>query len=204
MTAIRPGRDIWETNFVPDLGAFALKPWEAHGVGSSNIQFLMSEGSMGAHVSEMPVGTYKKAHRHGAGLHVFFIHGTGYTLLWNEGDRDFQRVDWRHGMCFAPPDNMFHQHFDTSPRAARYVAVGFGSKRYPVIWDRRVGSEGKRTDVSIKDGGRPDRVRRPGPAHPRALARRVAQDRRRVADGAVFRRAASGAVNRLKMPGGAK
>jgi hypothetical protein len=48
---------------------------------------------------------------------------------------------------------MFHQHFDTSPQAARYVAVGFGSKRYPVIWDRRVGSEGKRTDVSIKEGG---------------------------------------------------
>ena len=153
MTAIRPGRNLWETNFVPDLGAFELKPWEARGVGSSNIQFLMSEGSMGAHVSEMPVGTYKKGHRHGAGLHVFFIHGTGYTLLWNEGDRDFQRVDWRHGMCFAPPDNMFHQHFDTSPQAARYVAVGFGSKRYPVIWDRRVGSEGKRTDVSIKEGG---------------------------------------------------
>jgi mannose-6-phosphate isomerase-like protein (cupin superfamily) len=153
MTAIRPGRNLWETNFVPDLGAFELKPWEARGVGSSNIQFLMSEGSMGAHVSEMPVGTYKKGHRHGAGLHVFFIHGTGYTLLWNEGDRDFQRVDWRHGMCFAPPDNMFHQHFDTSPQPARYVAVGFGSKRYPIIWDRRVGSEGKRTDVSIKDGG---------------------------------------------------
>jgi hypothetical protein len=73
--------------------------------------------------------------------------------LWNEGDRDFQRVDWRHGICFAPPDNMFHQHFDTSARAARYVAIGFGSKRYPIIHDRRVGSEGKRTDVSIKDGG---------------------------------------------------
>jgi hypothetical protein len=95
----------------------------------------MSEGSMGAHVSEMRVGTYKKAHRHGAGLHVSFIHGTGYTLLWNEGDRDFQRVDWRHGMCFAPPDNMFHQHFDTSARAARYVAIGFGSKRSPIIHD---------------------------------------------------------------------
>jgi mannose-6-phosphate isomerase-like protein (cupin superfamily) len=47
MTAIRPGRNLWETNFVPDLGAFELKPWEARGVGSSNIQFLMSEGSMG-------------------------------------------------------------------------------------------------------------------------------------------------------------
>ena len=56
-------------------------------------------------------------------------------------------------MCFAPPDGMFHQHFDTSARPARYMAVGFGSKRYPVVWERRVGSEGRRTDVSIKEGG---------------------------------------------------
>ena len=153
MTSIRPGRHLWETNFVPDLGSFALKPWEARGAGSSNIQFLLSEGSMGAHVSEMPVGAYKKGHRHGAGLHIFFIHGTGYTLLWYEGDRDFQRVDWRHGMCFAPPENMFSQHFATSAQPARYLAIGFGTKRYPVVLARRLGSEGRRTDVSLKEGG---------------------------------------------------
>jgi hypothetical protein len=33
------------------------------------------------------------------------------------------------------------------------MAVGFGSKRYPVVYERRVGSEGRRTDVSIKEGG---------------------------------------------------
>src|SRR5262245_58272806 len=48
MTSIRPGRHLWETNFVPDLGVFELKPWEARGAGSSNIQLLISEGSMGA------------------------------------------------------------------------------------------------------------------------------------------------------------
>jgi mannose-6-phosphate isomerase-like protein (cupin superfamily) len=153
LTAIRPGRNLWETNFVADLGAFELKPWEARGAGSSNIQFLLAESSMGAHVSEMPVGTYKKGHRHGPGLHVFFIHGTGYSLLWYEGDREFERVEWRHGVVFAPPDNMFHQHFDTSERPARYLAIGFGSKRYPIVWERRIGSEGRRTDVSIKEGG---------------------------------------------------
>ena len=102
----------------------------------------------------MPVGTYKKGHRHGPGLHIFVIHGTGYTLLWYQGDEDFKRVEWRHGMVFAPPDQMFHQHFDTSRQPARYLAVGLGSKRYPVIQVRRAGSEGQRTDVSIKEGGR--------------------------------------------------
>ncbi|MGE5538507.1 MAG: hypothetical protein ACM30I_07800 [Gemmatimonas sp.] len=153
LTAIRPGRNLWETNFVPDLGAFELMPWEARGAGSSNMQFLLAEGSMGAHTSEMPVGTYKKGHRHGPGLHIFFVHGTGYTLLWYENDKEFQRVDWKHGMLFAPPDGMFHQHFDTSPQPARYLAVGFGSKRYPIVYERRIGSEGRRSDVSIKEGG---------------------------------------------------
>src|SRR5438270_12978836 len=56
-------------------------------------------------------------------------------------------------MCFAPPENMFHQHFDTSAQPARYGAIGLGTKRYPIVWERRVGSEGRRTDVSIKEGG---------------------------------------------------
>jgi hypothetical protein len=61
--------------------------------------------------------------------------------------------EWRHGMCFAPPNGMFHQHFDTRANPARYLAVGFGTKRYPIVWERRLGSEGGRTDVSIKEGG---------------------------------------------------
>src|SRR5258706_237664 len=111
MTSIRPGRHLWETNFVPDLGSFELKPWEERGAGASNIQFLLGEGSMGAHVSEIPVGNYQKGHRHGAGLHVLFVHGTGYTLLWYDGDRDYKRVEWGEGVVFAPPEGMFHQHF---------------------------------------------------------------------------------------------
>lgn len=153
MTSIRPGRHLWETNFVPDLSAMELRPWDERGKGSSNIQFLLGEGCMGAHVSEMPVGRYKKGHRHGAGLHIFSVHGSGYSLLWYEGDKDFRRVDWRHGMCFAPPENMFHQHLNTSASPARYLAVGLGSKRYPVVYERRSGSEGARSDVSIKEGG---------------------------------------------------
>ena len=154
MTPIRPGRVLWDTNFVPDVGAFELKPWDARGVGSGNMQFILADGIMGAHASEMPVGTYKKGHRHGPGLHIFTVHGSGYTLLWYEGDEDFQRVEWRHGMLFAPPDQMFHQHFDTSEEPARYLALGLGSKRYPVTQRRRAGSENNRSDVSIKKGGR--------------------------------------------------
>lgn len=154
LTSIRPGRNLWETNFVADLAGFELMPWEARGAGSSNMQFLLAEGSIGAHVSEMPVGTYKKAHWHGPGAHIFAIDGAGYSLLWNEGDQDFMRYEWEFGFLFAPPDGMFHQQFNTGADPARYLAILFGTKRYPIVQERRGNSEGKRTDVSIKEGGR--------------------------------------------------
>lgn len=154
LTPVRNNRMLWETNFVPDLGSFELASCETRGAGSTNMLFVLADGSMGAHCSEMPVGTYKKAHRHGPGLHIFLVHGTGYSLLWYESDKDFVRVNWRHGMAFAPPHHMFHQHFDTSLQPARYLAVGFGSKRYPVVQLRRAGSEDNRSDLSIKKGGR--------------------------------------------------
>lgn len=148
----RPGRHQWETNFVPDLGAFELREWRARGAGGSNIMFVLADGTMHAHISEMPVGTYKKGHRHGADFHIFPVTGEGYSLLWYEGDEDFVRVDWRHGSVYAPPDMMFHQHFNVSPEPARYLAVAFGGLRYPFSEDKRRTFMGM--DVSVKDGGR--------------------------------------------------
>ncbi|HKC18880.1 MAG TPA: hypothetical protein VKE27_04545, partial [Candidatus Dormibacteraeota bacterium] len=56
---VKPGRHQWVTNFVPDLSSFALQEWKERGAGSSNIMFILAEGTMHAHLSEMPVGTYK-------------------------------------------------------------------------------------------------------------------------------------------------
>lgn len=148
----RPGRHMWETNFVPDLEGFELQPWKARGANGSNMMFVLADGTMHAHMSEMPVGTYKKGHRHGADFHIFAVQGTGYSLLWYEGDEDFHRVDWRHGVMYAPPDMMFHQHFNTSPQPARYLAVAFGGLRYPFTNEKRQAFLG--VDVSLKAGGK--------------------------------------------------
>lgn len=131
--------NFWETNFVPDLGVFAeLKPLEHRGKASNSVMFLLADGDLHAHMSEIPVGSYKKAHRHMGGTHIYPVTGRGYSLLWYEGDEERYRVDWQHGFVYSPPDNMYHQHFNLSDEPARYFAVKMGNYRYPVT-DRMSG-----------------------------------------------------------------
>jgi hypothetical protein len=137
---------------VPDLGAIELQPWSDRGAGGSNIMFILADGTMHAHISEMPVGTYKKAHRHPADFHVMCVTGTGYSLLWYEGQQDWVKVDWKHGTVFAPPDAMFHQHFNTSAVPARYLATAYGSLRYPFTEGKRAALFGG-VSTSVKKGG---------------------------------------------------
>jgi quercetin dioxygenase-like cupin family protein len=155
---IRPGNHMWETNFVPDLEQLELHQWEDRGAGSSNIMFVLADSSMHAHISEMPSGTYKKAHRHGPGAHVMCVAGTGYSLLWYESEKDFLRIDWKHGVVFPPADQQLHQHFNTSNRPARYLATGVGGIRYPMLASKwRTGGDGTgqkgAVSLSIKEGG---------------------------------------------------
>jgi hypothetical protein len=150
---VKPGSHMWETNFVPDLTNFKLHDLEERGKGSRNIAFILAEGTMHAHTSEIPTGRYKKAHRHAAGTHVHAVSGEGYSLLWYEGDSEFKEIPWRHGIMYVPPFWMFHQHFNTCGEPARYLACSLGSRRYPFIALRRRSGEGY-AQVSVTKGGR--------------------------------------------------
>jgi hypothetical protein len=78
--------------------------------------------AMLAHVSQFPVGRYKKAHRHGPGAHVFLLDSTGYTLMWNEGEKTAAlRLARRDGI--SPPAGTWHQHYNTGAQPCKFVAL---------------------------------------------------------------------------------
>jgi oxalate decarboxylase/phosphoglucose isomerase-like protein (cupin superfamily) len=139
---------VWDTNFVADVRSIQLHRRNNRGAGGSFLGLEMSENQMTAHISEMPVGTYKKAHRHGAGAHVVIIGGQGYSLMWPQGE-PMQVFPWEYGSVVVPPDMWFHQHFNTGPEPARYLAIRWGARKFV----RATGRERGGTDVSLKEGG---------------------------------------------------
>ncbi|MPZ70382.1 MAG: cupin domain-containing protein [Actinobacteria bacterium] len=136
----REHRHMWETNFVPDLRRFdQLRPAPSRGPGSSSIMFILADSSMHAHLSEFPAATYKKGHRHAPDFHLFQLSGRGYSLYWYDEDEEYERIDWQYGVLHSPPDQMWHQHFNSGNETARYLAVAFGSLRYPITETKRAG-----------------------------------------------------------------
>lgn len=120
------GTRNWQTNFIPDVRGFKLEEWRERGAGT-NMNFRLGNNTqMAAHISEFPPGHYKKAHRHGVGAHVVILGGNGYSLLWFEGDQERRKVEWKDGSVLSPKEGEYHQHFNTGPTHARYLALRFG------------------------------------------------------------------------------
>ncbi len=125
------GSRLSRVNFIQDVRELDLYDWAMRGKGAKTTFLSLSDNTLAAHVSSFEVGTYKKAHRHGAGAHVIMLDGEGYSLLWQEG-KPRQRVEWRAGTMFAPPEWWYHQHFNTGNRPARYLAIRNNNPEHPV------------------------------------------------------------------------
>jgi oxalate decarboxylase/phosphoglucose isomerase-like protein (cupin superfamily) len=135
------------TNFVADAVNLPLISAKERGAGGGHIRFNMS-GGMPSHISQFPVGTYKKAHCHGPSAHVIILSGDGFSLMWHEGQEP-QRFDWQVGTMIVPPNRMFHQHFNTGSAPARYLAFKHevagslrNSQGVPLAWiSQRIGGD---------------------------------------------------------------
>jgi hypothetical protein len=135
------------TNFVTDAVNIPLITATERGAGGGHIRFNMAKGSMNSHISQFPIGTYKKGHAHGPGAHVIVLSGEGYSLMWPEGEEP-QRYDWELGTLIVPPNMWFHQHFNAGTTPARYLAFKHegvairNAQGVPKAWiSRRIGGD---------------------------------------------------------------
>lgn len=146
---------VWDSTFIPNVPDMPLYEWVGRGAGGINAMFEMAGNAMKGHVSEFPVGTYKKGHRHGPGAHLLILSGdAGYSLLWNNDDMsDVIKCDWKYGsMVVVPSDNCYHQHFNSGSRRARYMALGYGAGGTAAGLHTPFAGSGV-ADVSLKKGG---------------------------------------------------
>jgi mannose-6-phosphate isomerase-like protein (cupin superfamily) len=143
---------VWATNFVPNAATLQLYEWKERGAGGVNVFLEMGDAALPSHISQFPVGTYKKAHVHsrgqdiGGGALLLILEGVGFTLVWQPGDKQFRRLNWRKNGMVVAPSSYYHQHFNTGSTPARYLAFrGGGSNRY--------GTEENNADVDENQGG---------------------------------------------------
>ncbi|HLY65147.1 MAG TPA: ethanolamine ammonia lyase-activating protein [Chloroflexota bacterium] len=141
---------VLETNFVPDTHNMELYPNPGRGRDNLGVMFEIADNTMCAHISEFPVGTYKKAHRHGPGAHVIILSGQGYSQLWPVGGEK-KYVPWGPGSVLVPPDGWFHQHFNGGATRARYLALRWGSRKYNT--GGALTPDAHLTDVDVNQGG---------------------------------------------------
>ncbi len=120
-----PRENLTITNVVPDALEFELDKYDHRGKGTTNMHWTMSGNTMiDLHVSEMPSGKYKKAHRHSSDAFILLLSGDGYSLTWPEGRyEDRIRVNWNEGTIFVPPIYWYHQHMNPGETSARYLAI---------------------------------------------------------------------------------
>ena len=138
---------ILDTNRVSSVDTVELRKWRER--GGSSIRFELAGNTMISHISQFGVGAYKKAHRHAPGAYIVILEGEGYSLLWYEGQPKM-KFNWQRGSLIVPGRMQFHQHFNTGKQPAKYLALRWGSQKFPT---GKHFSEGENWWFSTKQGG---------------------------------------------------
>lgn len=114
-----------KTNRIDDIRSVETMAFDYRGKGNSTVSWFMAGNRMlDMHISEMPPGRYKKAHRHTGDAFILLLSGKGFSITWPEGQfYRKKRIDWHAGSLFVPPTYWYHQHFNTGDTPARYLAI---------------------------------------------------------------------------------
>ncbi|MEX2431522.1 MAG: cupin domain-containing protein [Dehalococcoidia bacterium] len=116
----------WHAHFFPDMSAWdKLVPFWGRGAGGFRVGIEFPRVDMNCHMSVFEPQLYKKAHKHGPGRVIVIPKGEGYSVLTPPPGVEGERVvcPWKEGTIFVPPDNWYHQHFNTGAGEARYLAL---------------------------------------------------------------------------------
>jgi oxalate decarboxylase/phosphoglucose isomerase-like protein (cupin superfamily) len=116
----------WRANFIPNMNSWdKLVPFWGRGAGGYVVRVEFPGGEMDCHMSVFDPQLYKKAHKHGPGRVIVIPKGEGYSVLWPAPGLPGERAvcPWKEGSIFVPPDNWYHQHFNTGKESARYLAL---------------------------------------------------------------------------------
>lgn len=130
-SAIRSSVPItWQSNYIPDVrnfDVFEKDEWNTLGalkIIRLDLPILQTQSQItDAHLSEIPTGRYKNAHRHQAASDIFILSGEGYSLLWRDGMDKKLRVDWGAGSIFTPPASWWHHHFNIGREPATQLVM---------------------------------------------------------------------------------
>jgi oxalate decarboxylase/phosphoglucose isomerase-like protein (cupin superfamily) len=155
--------NLWETNFIPDVGTAGVENEDEKGAGVKFIQFEIAGNSLIGHIAAWPAGGYHKAHYHDAGALLIGLQSKGYVILWpkelgihpyEQGRQgDVVEMNWREGSVYCPPGGWFHQHFNLGKESARQMAIRFGSRKHPTGFSLVGGRYGDGQIRSIREGG---------------------------------------------------
>ena len=155
------------TNVIKDVTELPIDLDERRGKKSRITVFEMAGNPLAGHLAEWPPRRRQKAHYHAPGAVLLIAKSEGYSLMWpsqlglhpyKDGHQDkVVKFNWREGSTFCPPDQWFHQHFNTGDDAARQVAIRYGSSEHPASFEKGLQTPANQgivpTRTSIKLGG---------------------------------------------------
>jgi hypothetical protein len=117
---------FWQAHFIPDMSAWdKVVAHPGRGAGGYRVVIEFPHVDMNCHMSTFDPQLYKKGHKHGPGRVIVIPKGDGYSVLTPGPGVPGERAvcPWQEGSIFVPPDNWYHQHFNTGAGEARYLAL---------------------------------------------------------------------------------